>query len=213
MTDTATPVLCLGSASPRRSELLRQIGVPHCVRSVDLDETALPGEAPADYVLRLAAAKALAVQAARIAAGAQSLPVLGADTTVTIDGAVLGKPRDATELAVMFSKLGGREHEVLSAVAVATRDAAGAPQVGTRLSRTRVRFRTIAPGEAAAYWATGEPRDKAGGYGIQGLGAVFVESIAGSYSGVVGLPLAETAALLREAGVPLWDGAIPGVAA
>jgi septum formation protein len=126
---------------------------------------------------------------------------------------VLGKPRDATELAVMFSKLGGREHEVLSAVAVATRDAAGAPQVGTRLSRTRVRFRAIAPGEAAAYWATGEPRDKAGGYGIQGLGAVFVESIAGSYSGVVGLPLAETAALLREAGVPLWDGAIPGVAA
>jgi septum formation protein len=213
MTDTASPVLCLGSASPRRSELLRQIGVPHCVRSVDLDETALPGEAPADYVLRLAAAKALAVQAARIAAGAQSLPVLGADTTVTIDGAVLGKPQDTTELVAMFAQLGGREHEVLSAVAVATRDADGAPQVRTRLSRTRVRFRAIAPGEAAAYWATGEPRDKAGGYGIQGLGAVFVESIAGSYSGVVGLPLAETAALLREAGVPLWDGAIPGVAA
>jgi septum formation protein len=195
------------SASPRRSELLRQIGVPHCVRSVDLDETALPGEAPADYVLRLAAAKALAVQAARIAARAQSLPVLGADTTVTIDGAVLGKPQDTTELVAMFAQLGGREHEVLSAVAVATRDADGAPQVRTRLSRTRVRFRAIAPGEAETYWATGEPRDKAGGYGIQGLGAVFVESIEGSYSGVVGLPLAETAALLREAGVPMWQGA------
>jgi septum formation protein len=207
MTDIASPVLCLGSASPRRSELLRQIGVPHCVRSVDLDETALPGEAPADYVLRLAAAKALAVQAARIAAGAQSLPVLGADTTVTIDGAVLGKPQDTTELVAMFAQLGGREHEVLSAVAVATRDADGAPQVRTRLSRTRVRFRAIAPGEAETYWATGEPRDKAGGYGIQGLGAVFVESIEGSYSGVVGLPLAETAALLREAGVPMWQGA------
>lgn len=207
ITDIASPVLCLGSASPRRSELLRQIGVPHCVRSVDLDETALPGEAPADYVLRLAAAKALAVQAARIAAGAQSLPVLGADTTVTIDGAVLGKPQDTTELVAMFAQLGGREHEVLSAVAVATRDADGAPQVRTRLSRTRVRFRAIAPGEAETYWATGEPRDKAGGYGIQGLGAVFVESIEGSYSGVVGLPLAETAALLREAGVPMWQGA------
>lgn len=207
MTDTASPVLCLGSASPRRSELLRQIGVPHCVRSVELDETVQPGEAPADYVLRLAAAKALAVQAARTAAGAQSLPVLGADTTVTIDAAVLGKPRDAAELVAMFAQLGGREHEVLSAVAVATRDADGAPQVRTRLSRTRVRFRAIAPGEAETYWATGEPRDKAGGYGIQGLGAVFVESIEGSYSGVVGLPLAETAALLREAGVPMWQGA------
>lgn len=213
MTDAAPPVLCLGSASPRRSELLRQIGVPHCVRSLDLDETARAGEAPADYVLRLAAAKALAVQAARIAAGAQSLPVLGADTTVTIDGAVLGKPRDAVELAAMFARLGGREHEVLTAVALATRAADGAPQVRTGLSRTRVRFRAVVPGEAEAYWATGEPRDKAGGYGIQGLGAVFVESIAGSYSGVVGLPLAETAALLREAGVPLWDGALQGVAA
>ena len=207
MTDAASPVLCLGSASPRRSELLRQIGVPHCVRSVELDETVQPGEAPADYVLRLAAAKALAVQAARSAAGAQSLPVLGADTTVTIDGAVLGKPRDSAELAAMFGTLSGREHEVLSAVAVATRDADGAPQVRTRLSRTRVRFRAIGPGEAETYWATGEPRDKAGGYGIQGLGAVFVESIEGSYSGVVGLPLAETAALLREAGVPMWQGA------
>ncbi len=207
MTDAASPVLCLGSASPRRSELLRQIGVPHCVRSVELDETAQPGETPADYVLRLAAAKALAVQAARTAAGAQSLPVLGADTTVTIDGAVLGKPRDSADLAAMFGTLSGREHEVLTAVAVATRDADGAPQVRTRLSRTRVRFRAIAPGEAETYWATGEPRDKAGGYGIQGLGAVFVESIVGSYSGVVGLPLAETAALLRGAGVPVWHGA------
>jgi septum formation protein len=146
------------------------------------------------------------VQAAREAQGARRLPVLGADTTVAIDGLVLGKPRDAAELAAMFARLGGRAHEVHSAVALATRDAAGAPRVATRSSCTRVRFRALAPGEAEAYWATGEPRDKAGGYGIQGMGAVFVESIDGSYSGVVGLPLAETAALLREAGVPVWDG-------
>lgn len=206
MIDAQPPSLCLGSASPRRSELLRQIGVPHCVQAVDLDETAQAGEAPVDYVVRLAAAKARAVQAARAAVGAPPLPVLGADTTVTIDGFVLGKPRDAAELAAMFARLGGREHEVVSAVALALTEG-GAVRVTTRSSRTRVRFRAIAPAEVAAYWATGEPRDKAGGYGIQGLGAVFVESIHGSYSGVVGLPLAETAALLREAGVPIWGGA------
>lgn len=198
------PVLCLGSASPRRSELLRQIGVPHCVQPVDLDETARAGETPGDYVLRLAAAKARAVQQARAAAGARPLPVLGADTTVAVDGLVLGKPRDAAESAAMLARLAGREHEVHSAVALATLDARGAARVASRLSRTRVRFRAIDPAEAAAYWASGEPRDKAGGYGIQGLGAVFVESITGSYSGVVGLPLAETAELLRAAGVPVW---------
>lgn len=207
MADAAAPVLCLGSASPRRSGLLRQIGVPHCVQAVDLDESVRAGETPADYVLRLAKAKARAVQAARAAAGAPALPVLGADTTVAIDGLVLGKPRDAAELAAMLARLGGRGHEVHSAVALATVDAHGAPTVAARASCTRVRFRPITPAEAAAYWATGEPRDKAGGYGIQGFGAVFVESIEGSYSGVVGLPLAETAALLRGAGLPVWQGA------
>ena len=206
MAEAGDAVLCLGSASPRRSELLRQIGVPHCVQAVGVDESPRAGEPPGDYVQRLAAAKARAVQAAREAEGARRLPVLGADTTVAIDGLVLGKPRDAAELAAMLARLGGRAHEVHSAVALATLDASGAPRVATRRSCTRVRFRALAPGEAEAYWATGEPRDKAGGYGIQGLGAVFVESIEGSYSGVVGLPLAETAALLREAGVPVWDG-------
>ncbi|NBU24901.1 MAG: septum formation inhibitor Maf [Gammaproteobacteria bacterium] len=207
MTDASPPVLCLGSASPRRSALLRQIGVPHCVHAVEVDETPFAGEAPDDYVLRLAAAKARAVLVARAAGPAAALPVLGADTTVAIDGVVLGKPADAAESAAMLARLGGREHEVLSAVALAVTDRAGGQRVTTRLSRTRVRFRAVTPAEAAAYWATGEPRDKAGGYGIQGYGAVFVASIAGSYSGVVGLPLAETAELLRDAGVPLWDGA------
>jgi septum formation protein len=206
--ERALPSLCLASASPRRSELLRQIGVPHCIEAADLDESGRPDEAPDDYVLRLAAAKAQAVCDARARRGAAALPVLGADTTVAIDGLVLGKPQDAAELAAMLARLSGREHEVLSAVALVM--PGGGASVATRqtttvLSRTRVRFRRIAPAEAAAYWASGEPQDKAGGYAIQGLAAVFVESIEGSFSGVVGLPLAETAALLRAAKLAVWS--------
>lgn len=192
-------ILCLASASPRRRELLVQIGVPHLVQPADLDETPLAGEAPADYVERLARAKAQAVWRERRADGALRLPVLGADTTVTIDSHVLGKPADETALQAMFARLSGREHEVWSAVALAN-------EGGTvsRRSCTRVKFRVITPAEVARYWASGEPRDKAGGYAIQGLGAVFVERIEGSYSGVVGLPLLETAALLVAAGIGVW---------
>jgi septum formation protein len=156
------------------------------------------------------------VRAARAADGAAALPVLGADTTVAIDGLVLGKPQDAAALAAMLARLSGREHEVFSAVALLLPDAGAvaAPPAATALSRTRVRFRSITPAEAAAYWASGEPQDKAGGYAIQGLGAVFVESIAGSFSGVVGLPLAETAALLQAAGLPAGpSGAAAGASA
>lgn len=180
-----------------------QIGVPHVVQPADLDETPLVDEAPADYVERLARAKAQAVWQARRDAGAVPLPVLGADTTVTIDGHVLGKPADESVLLAMFERLSGREHEVWSAVALA-----GATGTTSRRCCTRVKFRVIRADEVKRYWASGEPRDKAGGYAIQGLGAVFVERIEGSYSGVVGLPLRETAALLVAAGIDVWHSGV-----
>lgn len=198
MNDSAA--ICLASASPRRGELLRQIGVSHLVQPADLDESERPGESPADYVERLARAKAEWVWRARRQSGELALPVLGADTTVTIDGLVLGKPSDEVRLLATFARLSGREHEVLSAVALSS--AAGTQ---SQVSRTRVKFRQVVPEEVRRYWATGEPRDKAGGYAIQGFGAVFIEHIAGSYSGVMGLPLAETAELLVAAGVRLWQ--------
>lgn len=199
MTEATPAVLCLASASPRRRELLQQIGVPHIVQPADLDESALPGETPASYVERLARAKAEWVCADRLRRGAPSLPVLGADTTVTLDGLLLGKPVDEAALVATLAQLSARTHEVLSAVALVT-------SLGTRsaVSRTRVSFRAISEAEARRYWASGEPRDKAGGYAIQGQGAVFVLHIEGSYSGVMGLPLAETAALLVAAGVGVW---------
>lgn len=192
-------VLCLASGSPRRRELLWQIGVPHLVQPADLDEAMVPGELPTAYVRRLALAKARHVWQLRAAGGCPPLPVLGADTTVTIDGMVLGKPADEAALQACFARLSGREHEVLSAVALATSGG-----IDARLSRTRVRLRAVDAAEVRRYWASGEPRDKAGGYAIQGLAAVFVERIEGSYSGVMGLPLAETAALLVAAGLDVW---------
>ena len=191
-----SPLVYLASLSPRRHELLLQIGVDHEVVGVDVDERRLPGEPPADYVVRLASAKAEA--AARSGAVAHTLPVLGADTAVVVDGEVLGKPRDRAEALAMLARLSGRTHEVVTGVALAT--AAG---LFTRVSLSRVGFRKLNDGEMARYWASGEPADKAGAYGIQGLGAVFVSRIEGSYSGVVGLPLFETAEMLRGAGIRL----------
>jgi septum formation protein len=193
-------VICLASSSPRRRELLSQIGVPHVVAGADIDETVLPGETPRAYVTRLAREKALAVRGA-----GQRLPVLAADTTVVVDGRVFGKPRDRADAIYMLGELAGRKHEVLTAVALAT-----AQGVIERLSSNTVCFRKISPEECAAYWETGEPRDKAGGYAIQGLGAVFVESLTGSYSAVMGLPLFETGELLQAAGIQYWNGASPG---
>ncbi len=185
--------LYLASASPRRRELLSQLGLTYEVVPADVDESHLPGEAPADYVVRLARLKAEAA-AARL--GRPGKPVLGADTAVVVAGEVLGKPKDRDEGLAMLAKLAGRQHEVLSAVALwSTRGLTSA------LSLSRVRFRDIPAAEARAYWDTGEPADKAGGYGIQGRGAVFVTELTGSYSGVMGLPLYETAELLRAAGV------------
>ena len=197
LTDAVRPVLCLASESPRRRELLQQIGVPHLTAVPDVDETALAGESASAYVVRIACAKARLV-AGRVA----SLPVLAADTSVVLDGRICGKPADAQEGIDMLGRLSGRTHEVLTAVALAH-----AGRLEHRLSTSAVRFRPLSLAECRAYWESGEPRDKAGGYAIQGRGAVFIEHLSGSYSGVMGLPLFETAQLLAAAGVPCWVSA------
>ncbi len=188
--------LYLASASPRRKQLLEQLGLRFEVVATDVDETHHPGEAPADYVQRLAQAKA---ETAAVGCGGPAARVLGADTAVVLGREVLGKPQDRSEGLAMLATLSGRSHRVLSAVALWHRGAAS-----IALNESRVSFRVISAVEAAAYWETGEPRDKAGGYGIQGLGAVFVERLEGSYSGVMGLPLFETAELLRRSGVGVF---------
>jgi septum formation protein len=189
-----SPVLCLASVSPRRRELLTQIGVPHVVTGAHIDESVHAGERAHDYVQRMARTKALAVWEQD-----RSLPVLAADTTVVLDGVVFGKPQDRADALRMLGLLSGRTHEVHTAVALASE--AG---LAMRMSVSSVRFRVLTAEEIAAYWETGEPKDKAGAYAVQGLAAVFIESLSGSYSGVMGLPLFETSALLRAAGVPSW---------
>jgi len=189
--------LYLASGSPRRRELLTQIGVPFVPLAVDVDETPVAGEAAEAYVERLAQDKATAGLATLADAG--QAVVLGADTTVLLDGRILGKPESRAEALAMLLGLGGREHEVLTAVALA-----GGGRCRVRLVRSRVTFRALSAAEAEAYWATGEPLDKAGGYAIQGLAAVFVSRLEGSYSAVVGLPLCETAQLLADFGIPCW---------
>jgi septum formation protein len=188
------PVIRLASVSPRRRELLTQIGVPHVVTGAHIDESVHPGERPHDYVQRMARSKAQTVWEQD-----RSLPVLAADTTVVLDGRIFGKPADRADAARMLGLLSARTHEVLTAVALAS--TAG---LEMRVSVSAVRFRALAADEIGAYWETGEPRDKAGAYAVQGLGAVFIESLSGSYSGVMGLPLFETSELLRAAGVPCW---------
>lgn len=190
----------LASGSPRRRELLAQIGVRFEVIQAPVDETRLPAESAEAYVRRLALAKAQAGDVAVHAMGGLTLPVIGADTSVVLGDTVLGKPADARDAADMLLSLAGREHRVLTAVAIFSD---GGSQV--RVSDTRVRFRPITADEAQTYWHTGEPADKAGGYGIQGFGGVFVESITGSYSGVVGLPIFETTELLKLYKVPHWQ--------
>jgi len=202
-TQTPPPVakerLILASQSPRRRALLAQIGVRHQVVAVAVDESRDPGEDPALYVQRLALAKA---RAGRDLTGGGA-PVLGADTAVVIGEQVLGKPEDRADAAAMMRLLSGRTHRVLSGIALV------AAEEGQALSVSEVTFRPVSPREAAAYWETGEPRDKAGGYAIQGLGALFVARLAGSYSGVMGLPLFETARLLAAAGIDCLADPLP----
>ena len=195
------PHLFLASGSPRRRELLTQIGVPFAALSADIDETPLGEETPHAYVERLARGKADAglLQMANDPAYSTAC-VLGADTAVVLDGRILGKPVDEADALAMLAALSGREHEVLTAVAVVDEQ-----HCETRVVSSRVSFRPISVEEARAYWASGEPRDKAGSYGIQGLGAVFVENLSGSYSAVVGLPLCETAEILQRFGIPCWQ--------
>jgi septum formation protein len=180
--------------------LLDLIGVPHLVTPADIDETPLADEPPNEYVLRLAREKAEAVWALHT-----DLPVLAADTTVVIDEEILGKPESEAEAHAMLGKLSGRDHMVHTAVALWSSE----HQLMFHTS-TQVCFAHLSADEIHAYWETGEPRGKAGAYAIQGLGAAFVTGISGTYTGVMGLPLFETAHLLRQAGIPVWDGRLPG---
>lgn len=197
--------LYLASQSPRRLELLRQIGLAPAVLyfrngagRLDVDETPLPEEPAVDYVLRLARLKAEAGELARLRRSLAVWPIVAADTAVTLDGQILGKPADAEAAAAMLRLYSGRSHDVLTGVAVAYKG-----RLEVALSESAVRFRPLTEAEIAAYVASREPFDKAGGYGIQGRAAMFVEHLSGSYSGVMGLPLFETAQLLRELGYPV----------
>lgn len=192
--------ILLASRSPRRRELLAQIGLAFAVVDIEVDEAPQVGETPAAMVERLARAKA----AAGAAGAAPAQTVLAADTALSLDGEILGKPADETDALAMLERLGGREHEVCTGVAVAR-----GVDMESRVVRSRVTLRALSAAERAAYWATGEPAGKAGAYAIQGLGAVFVEHLAGSYSNVVGLPLFETATLLARFGIDPVTAATP----
>jgi septum formation protein len=185
--------LYLASRSPRRGALLEQLGIDFTPIAGDVDERRHAGEAPPDYVERIALAKA---HAGRAALDVPEALVLGADTAVVIDDEVLGKPRDRAHALAMLERLAGHWHAVFTAVALLD-----GRRSSTRISVSRVAFRPLRAGEAAAYWASGEPRDKAGGYALQGRAARFVQALEGSYSGVVGLPLYDTAELLDAAGI------------
>lgn len=201
MRKQSAPVLRLASASPRRRQLLDLVGVPHVVTPADIDETPAEGERADRYVLRLARSKAETVWKSR-----RDLPVLGADTTVAVDDEILGKPESEADCLAMLGKLSGRTHLVHTGIALRAPDG----REFVSISTTEVRFAFLTTEQIKAYWASGEPRGKAGAYAIQGLGAVFVSHIAGSYTGVMGLPLYETAEMLRAAGVPVWSGALQG---
>jgi septum formation protein len=184
-----TPPIYLASASPRRAALLEQIGVEFQVIAAEIGEDLLAGETPQETVLRLASSKAVAIVQQTFTA---PRPVLGADTVVVVAGEVLGKPASPADAEAMLALLSGRIHQVFTGVALAWQGA-----VRTSLSISEVRFRSTTPAERQAYCQTGEPMDKAGGYAVQGRGAVFIERLEGSYSGVMGLPLFETAELLQ----------------
>jgi septum formation protein len=185
------PQIILASASPRRSELLKQIGISHRIMAVDIDETPLANESPLAYVERVAAEKSAACQVLLN----DNLPVLSADTSVICAGEIMGKPLDLDHAINMLSRLSGRSHQVYSAVSLR------GDQHWQALSISEVKFKTLSTDEIIAYWQTGEPCDKAGAYAIQGLASTFIESITGSFSGVMGLPLYETAQLLAKQGI------------
>lgn len=188
------PRLILASASPRRYALLAQVGVSCDAVPVGLDEIADPGEQPQDYVERLAIAKARACR--DLATTPDDAVFLGSDTAVVVDGVILGKPDNRRDAARMLRRLADREHDVMTAVALVQGE-----REAVRTSISRVGFGPISDTVIDAYWETGEPVDKAGGYAIQGFAAAFIHHVAGSYSGVMGLPLFETVELLRTFGI------------
>lgn len=190
--------IILASASPRRQELLDQIAVSYIVHPVDIDETPKQAETARQYVIRVAAEKSAACQGLP----ALPLPILASDTSVVIDGHILGKPENEAHAMEMLQQLSGNRHFVYSAVSFRSAEHSGDNVFHYEaLSITEVNFRKIEPEQIKAYWQTGEPKGKAGAYAIQGLASVFVESIKGSFSGVVGLPLFETAELLSKQGI------------
>jgi septum formation protein len=198
----ATPFVYLASQSPRRRELLAQIGVAYEVlvpgAADEIDETPHPGEGPAEYVLRVARDKAVAGRERLRRERLPSHPVLAADTTVAAGGSILGKPGSAADAESMLRTLSGRTHQVCTAVALAWDG-----RIEMALSESNVTMRKLSEDEIARHARTGEPMDKAGGYAVQGRAAIFIERIEGSYSGVMGLPLFETANLLSGAGLVL----------
>lgn len=185
------PAIYLASRSPRRRELLEQIGVSYQVVVPDVPEQQQPAESPADYVCRLALSKAQAGWA--MISELEKLPVLGADTVVVLDGKVMEKPADREDGIAMLSTLAGREHQVMTGMALVTEN-----DHSVELSVSSVRFREITEREKLDYWATGEPIDKAGGYAVQGIAAAFIERIDGSYSGIMGLSLFEVSEMLEK---------------
>jgi septum formation protein len=189
-----TAQIILASASPRRSELLDQIKVRHSVYPVDIDETPRQDEVPLDYVLRMANEKSLAC----VERLGLQIPVLAADTTVVLGSRIFGKPADCEDALAMLMQLSGKTHQVYSAISLRGKEHNQA------VSQTEVTFKHLTEQEAMAYWLSGEPIDKAGSYAIQGIGGRFVESIKGSFSGVVGLPLFETAELLLKEGIEVF---------
>ena len=198
MSQQTQAAILLASSSPRRVSLLEQMGLNFDVMSPDVDESLLPDEAPHAYVERLSRAKA----AAGLAQGSNQV-VIAADTIVTLDGLILGKPAEADDGKAMLLALSGRSHRVLTGLTVANQK-----EAKSQVVVSDVWFRAISEQEATAYWQTGEPRDKAGGYGLQGIGSIFIQKVEGSPSAVIGLPVEETEALLRYFGVDTWSGRI-----
>ena len=193
MRSLSKPLIYLASASPRRSTLLTQVGIAHAVRPVDIDESIQSGEQPDTYVRRLASQKAQALWD-RLEAS-ERLPVLAADTSVALDNHILGKPQDEADEVRMLGRLSGRTHRVYTAVALKQ-----AQDCRIVMNVNEVTFRSLSESEIRAYWRTGEPADKAGGYAVQGYAALFIERISGSFSGIMGLPLFETGELLKSLG-------------
>lgn len=190
------PQLYLASSSPRRQAILKQVGIPFSTIIADIDENPLSNELPTDYVLRLAVAKAKTGFAKLMPNQQTNACVLGADTTVSINNSILGKPHTQQQAITMLSQLSGKKHQVYTAIALYYNN-----KILTHITTSHVKMRMITEQEMITYWQTNEPKDKAGGYAIQGIGAIFIDHLEGDYYGVVGLPIVPTLQLLQNAGI------------